>query len=58
MNEFTKHPQNRFVAVRTSAGDVQLLSPGAIVNGVLPTLGTVPDLGQHSDAIRKEFDKR
>jgi crotonobetainyl-CoA:carnitine CoA-transferase CaiB-like acyl-CoA transferase len=58
MNEFIKHPQNRFVVVRTSAGDVQLLSPGAIVNGVLPTLGTVPDLGQHSDAIRKEFDKR
>jgi crotonobetainyl-CoA:carnitine CoA-transferase CaiB-like acyl-CoA transferase len=57
MDEFTKHPQNRFIAVRTSAGDVQLLSPGAIVNGVMPRLGAVPDLGQHSDAIRKEFSK-
>ena len=55
MDVFTKHPQNRFVAVRTSAGDVQLLSPGAIVNGTLPTLGAVPDLGQHSAAIRAEF---
>ena len=58
MDEFTKHPQNRFIAVRTSAGDVQLLSPGAIVNGVTPRLGAVPDLGQHSDAIRKEFSKQ
>ena len=58
MDEFTKHPQNRFIAVRTSAGDVQLLSPGAIVNGVMPRLGAVPDLGQHSDAIRQEFSKQ
>ena len=58
MDEFTKHPQNRFIAVRTSAGDVQLLSPGAIVNGVMPRLGAVPDLGQQSDAIRKEFSKQ
>jgi crotonobetainyl-CoA:carnitine CoA-transferase CaiB-like acyl-CoA transferase len=58
MDEFTKHPQNRFIAVRTSAGDVQLLSPGAIVNGVMPKLGAVPDLGQHSDEIRKEFSKQ
>ena len=55
MNVFTQHPQNRFVSVRTSAGDVQLLSPGAIVNGILPRLGDVPDLGQHSAAIRAEF---
>ena len=58
MDEFTKHPQNRFIAVRTSAGDVQLLSPGAIVNGVMPRLGAVPYLGQHSDAIRKEFSRQ
>ncbi len=55
MDVFTQHPQNRFVSVRTSAGDVQLLSPGAIVNGILPRLGDIPDLGQHSAAIRAEF---
>ncbi len=58
MDEFTKHPQNRFVAVRTSAGDVQLLSPGAVVNGTLPRLGAVPDLGQHSVEIRAEFSSK
>ena len=55
MEEFTRHPQNRFVAVRTSAGDVQLLSPGAIINGEMPQFGAVPDLGEHSAAIRTEF---
>lgn len=55
MEEFTRHPQNRFVAVRTSAGDVQLLSPGAIINGETPQFGAVPDLGEHSAAIRTEF---
>ena len=55
MDMFTQHPQNRFVSVRTSSGDVQLLSPGAIVNGILPRLGDVPDVGQHSAAIRAEF---
>ena len=55
MDVFTQHPQNRFVSVRTSSGDVQLLSPGAIINGILPRLGDVPDLGQHSAAIRAEF---
>ena len=55
MDVFTQHPQNRFVSVRTSAGVVKLLSPGAIVNGILPRLGDVPDLGQHSAAIRAEF---
>ena len=55
MDVFTQHPQNRFVSVRTSSGDVQLLSPGAIINGILPRLGDVPDLGQHNAAIRAEF---
>ena len=32
-----------------------LLAPGAILNGALPTLGAVPDLGEHNDAIRAEF---
>lgn len=55
MDVFAQHPQNRFVAVRTSAGGVKLLAPGAILNGALPTLGAVPDLGEHNDAICAEF---
>jgi crotonobetainyl-CoA:carnitine CoA-transferase CaiB-like acyl-CoA transferase len=55
MDEFAAHPQNRFVTVRTSGGEMQILAPGAVVNGVLARLGDVPDLGANSAAIRDEF---
>ncbi|MEK9710532.1 MAG: CoA transferase, partial [Alphaproteobacteria bacterium] len=55
MAEFAAHPQNRFVTVRTSGGEMQILAPGAVVNGVVARLGDVPDLGANSVAIRDEF---
>ena len=55
MGEFAAHPQNRFVTVRTSGGEMQILAPGAVVNGVVARLGDVPDLGANSAAIRDEF---
>jgi crotonobetainyl-CoA:carnitine CoA-transferase CaiB-like acyl-CoA transferase len=55
MDEFAAHPQNRFVTVRTSGGEMQILAPGALVNGVVARLGDVPDLGANSVAIRDEF---
>ena len=55
MDEFAAHPQNRFVTVRTSGGEMQILAPGAVVNGVVARLGDVPDLGANSVAIRDEF---
>ncbi len=55
MDEFAKHPQNRFVSVRTSGGEMQILAPGAVVNGMVAPLGDVPDLGANSTSIREEF---
>ena len=55
MNDFAAHPQNRFVTVRTTGGELQILAPGALVNGVIAPLGAVPDLGANSTAIRDEF---
>ena len=55
MDEFAKHPQNRFVSVRTSGGEMQILAPGVVVNGMVAPLGDVPDLGANSTAIREEF---
>jgi len=55
LNEFAKHPQNRFVSVRTSGGEMQILAPGAVVNGMVAPLGDVPDLGANNDKIRLEF---
>lgn len=55
MDDFAAHPQNRFVTVRTTGGELQILAPGAVVNGVVAPLGAVPDLGANSTAIRDEF---
>jgi crotonobetainyl-CoA:carnitine CoA-transferase CaiB-like acyl-CoA transferase len=57
MDDFAAHPQNRFVTVRTTGGELQILAPGAVVNGVMAPLGAVPDLGANSTAIRDEFSQ-
>lgn len=50
------HPQNRYVRIETSAGEVQLLAPPPLVAGAEEErLGPVPALGQHDAAIRTEF---
>ncbi len=55
MEEFAKHPQNRFVTLRTSGGELEILAPGAVVNGLINPLGDVPDLGANSASVRAEF---
>jgi hypothetical protein len=34
---------------------MQILAPGAVVNGMLLPLGDVPDLGANTATIREEF---
>ena len=57
MEDLSQHPQNRYVEVETPTGPVRMLSPGALVNGQVPSLGAVPALGAHSEAVRQEFKK-
>src|SRR5918993_887340 len=54
LEDLKAHPQNRVVEVKTPAGPVKLLAPGMIFDGVLPELGRVPGLGEHTEAIRAE----
>ncbi|MFM7346349.1 MAG: CaiB/BaiF CoA transferase family protein [Tagaea sp.] len=54
--EFSEHPQLRRVEVPTVNGPVAIPAPPPIVNGErAPELGPVPRVGEHSEAIRKEF---
>jgi len=55
MEDLVKHPQIRHMTMRTSDGEMQILSPGALINGEIVAATDVPDLGQHTDAIRREF---
>ena len=55
LEDLKRHPQNRFVEVQSPAGPVRLLAPGMLIDGALPDLRPVPAVGEHSDALRREF---
>jgi itaconate CoA-transferase len=62
MAEFAEHPQlearNRWRDVDSPAGPLRALLPPVTVPGREPTMGPVPAVGQHTDAIRAEFAPR
>ena len=55
LDQLASHPQARFMTVKTSEGDLQILAPGAIVSGESHGFGAVPELGEHDDTLRDEF---
>ena len=55
LDDLVDHPQNRFIEVKTSAGDVQVLAPPPIAVGEPESYGPVPALGEHDEAVRAEF---
>jgi crotonobetainyl-CoA:carnitine CoA-transferase CaiB-like acyl-CoA transferase len=55
LEDLEQHPQNRFIAVETPAGPIELLAPGAMLDGRTLEPGPVPALDQHGAAIRAEF---
>ena len=55
LEDLTAHPQNRFITVRSDGGEIELMAPGFVTRGEDLQYGSVPSLGQHTDAIRAEF---
>jgi itaconate CoA-transferase len=53
--DLSQHPQLRRTSVVTPSGPVELVAPPVRVDGEQPGLGPVPALGEHSEAIRREF---
>ncbi|OYY72571.1 CaiB/BaiF CoA-transferase family protein [Sphingomonas sp. 28-63-12] len=54
--ELAEHPHLRRFTIDTPTGPLHLISPGAIVDNQEPERRFVPAKGQHTDAIRKEFE--
>jgi formyl-CoA transferase len=50
-----KHPHLRRVSVETPSGSVLLPAPAAQIDGAVGVVKTVPALGAHTEAIRREF---
>jgi crotonobetainyl-CoA:carnitine CoA-transferase CaiB-like acyl-CoA transferase len=51
----SRHPQLRRTGFRSSKGEVSLPALAASWEGEPERLGDVPELGQHTDLVRKEF---
>jgi crotonobetainyl-CoA:carnitine CoA-transferase CaiB-like acyl-CoA transferase len=58
MQDLIEHPQQRLVTVRTDAGEIEIIAPGAALNGETETPGAVPGLGRDDAKIRAEFGGR
>lgn len=55
--DLARHPALRRSTVETPNGAVSIVAPPALRNGVSPQLGRVPQIGEHSTAIRHEFTR-
>jgi crotonobetainyl-CoA:carnitine CoA-transferase CaiB-like acyl-CoA transferase len=55
LEDLLTHPQSRLISVTTSAGEVEMLAPGAVVKGGMLTYRPVPALGAHDAPLRAEF---
>jgi len=53
--DLAQHPQLRRASVRTASGAIELVAPPVRVEGEQASLRPVPALGEHSDAIRREY---
>ncbi|MDG2046510.1 MAG: CaiB/BaiF CoA-transferase family protein [Halioglobus sp.] len=53
--DLAKHPQLRLTSVVTPSGTVDLVAPPVTTRGEQTPLRPVPGLGEHTDAIRREY---
>jgi crotonobetainyl-CoA:carnitine CoA-transferase CaiB-like acyl-CoA transferase len=59
MEDFAHHPQlaarHRWREVDSPVGLIPALMPPTSIRGVEPVMGSIPDVGQHSEAILREL---
>lgn len=58
MEGLAAHASTTTVPVETAEGTIDLIAPPVISDGARPRPGRVPSLGQHSEALRREFGPR
>ena len=56
MEQLKNHTQNNYLEIGTKNGDVKVLGPGAVHDNLIPTVNKMPELNEHGDIIRSEFD--
>ena len=58
VDDLINHPQTQYITTMTSQGEVKMIAPGAMFDGKPMVADRIPDLGEHSDAIRAEFSEK
>ncbi|GAB5468426.1 MAG: CaiB/BaiF CoA-transferase family protein [Rhodospirillales bacterium] len=58
LDDLISHPQHSLITVRTEAGEIEMLAPGAAIAGQAAQFRPVPALGAHSEAVIAEFAPR
>ena len=53
--DFSAHPQLKRVSVETPAGPVEMPAPALWFDGQKTAPGRVPECGEHTEAVRREF---
>ncbi len=53
--DFAAHPQLRRAEIEGETGEISLVAPPVTADGIAPSLGAVPSLGQHTEEIRNRF---
>jgi crotonobetainyl-CoA:carnitine CoA-transferase CaiB-like acyl-CoA transferase len=53
--DLATHPALVRAAAETPAGPARIVAPPVLIDGEVRTLGRVPDIGEHSARIRREF---
>ncbi len=56
--DLATHPALVRSEVETSAGPARIVAPPVLIDGEVRALGRVPDIGEHSARIRREFGAR
>ncbi|MCJ2123067.1 CaiB/BaiF CoA transferase family protein [Methylobacterium sp. J-077] len=56
--DLATHPALVRAEVETSAGTARIVAPPVLIDGEVRALGRVPDIGEHSAKIRREFSAR
>jgi crotonobetainyl-CoA:carnitine CoA-transferase CaiB-like acyl-CoA transferase len=57
MQDLMQHPQLRHTHIKSGGVEIEVLAPGAYFPGQMERSSKVPDIGEHSVAIRNEFSK-
>jgi crotonobetainyl-CoA:carnitine CoA-transferase CaiB-like acyl-CoA transferase len=53
--DLAAHPQLRRASVATASGAIDVVAPPVRIAGEMPRLRPVPALGEHGEAIRREY---